>query len=94
MMINVDWRQPFIDYIRNQKILSDKSIAEQLVHRAKTNVLVRDLLYKRGATSGVFMKCKPRDEGNDILGEIHKGVYGNHASSRTLVRKAFQQAFY
>jgi hypothetical protein len=40
------------------------------------------------------MKCVPRQEGKDILEEIHKGVCGNHASSRTLVSKAFQRAFY
>jgi hypothetical protein len=40
------------------------------------------------------MKCVPRQEGKDILEEIHKGVRGNHASSRTLVSKAFRQAFY
>jgi hypothetical protein len=32
MMINVDWRQPFIDYICEQKVPSDKNEAEQLVH--------------------------------------------------------------
>jgi hypothetical protein len=40
------------------------------------------------------MKCVPRQEGKDILEEIHKGVCGNHASSRTLVIKAFRRAFY
>jgi hypothetical protein len=40
------------------------------------------------------MKCVPREEGKDILEEIHKGVYDNHASSRTLVSKAFRRAFY
>jgi hypothetical protein len=40
------------------------------------------------------MKCVPRQEGKDILEEIHKGVCGNHAFSRTLVSKAFQRAFY
>jgi hypothetical protein len=40
------------------------------------------------------MKCILRDEGKDILEEIHKGVCGNHASSRALVSKAFQRAFY
>jgi hypothetical protein len=39
------------------------------------------------------MKCIPQDEGKDILEEIHKGVCGNHVSSRTLTRKAFQRAF-
>jgi hypothetical protein len=75
MMIDVNWRQPFIDYIREQNVPSSKNIAEQLVHRAKTYVLVGDKLYRRGGTSGVLMKCIPRDEGKDILEEIHKGVF-------------------
>jgi hypothetical protein len=40
------------------------------------------------------MKCVPREEGKGILEEIHKGVCGNHASSHTLVSKAFRRAFY
>jgi hypothetical protein len=66
MMINVDWRQPFIIYIREQKVPSNNNMAEQLVRHAKTYILVGDKLYRRGATSGVLMKCIPRDEGKDI----------------------------
>jgi hypothetical protein len=64
-------------------------LVEQLVCRAKSYVLVGDKLYRRGATSGVLMKCVPREEGKDIFEEIHKGVCGNHASSHKLVSKAF-----
>jgi hypothetical protein len=32
MMIDVAWRQPFIDYIREQKVPSDKNLAEKLFH--------------------------------------------------------------
>jgi hypothetical protein len=94
MMIDVDWQQPFIDYIREQKVPTDKNLAEQIIRRAKSYALVGDKLYRRGATSGVLMKCIPREEGKDILEEIHKGVCGNHMSSRTLVSKAFRRAFY
>jgi ribonuclease HI len=93
MMIDVDWRQPFIDYIHEQKVPFDKNMAEQLARRAKTYVLVGDKLYRWGATSGVLMKCVPQEEGKDILEEIHKGVCGNHASSHTLVSKASRRAF-
>jgi hypothetical protein len=72
----------------------DKNLAEQLIRQAKSYVLVGHMLYRRGATSGVLMKCVPREEGKDILEVIHKGVCGNHASSRTLVSKAFRRAFY
>jgi ribonuclease HI len=57
MMIDVDWRQPFIDYIREQKVPTNKNLAEQIIHWAKSYVLVGDKLYRRGATSEVLMKC-------------------------------------
>jgi hypothetical protein len=90
MMIDVDWQQPFIDYICEQKVPTDKNLAEQLIRWAKSYVIVGDKLYRRGATSRVLMKCVPQEEGKDILEEIHKGVCGNHESSRTLVSKAFR----
>jgi hypothetical protein len=39
-MIDVDWRQPFIDYLSEQKVPSDKTLAEKLILRAKSYVLV------------------------------------------------------
>jgi hypothetical protein len=72
----------------------DKNLAKQIIRQAKSYVLVGDKLYRRGATSGVLMKCVPREEGKDISEEIHKGVCGNHASSLTLVSKAFRRALY
>jgi hypothetical protein len=59
MMIDVEWRQPFIDYLSEQKVPSDKNFAEQLIRRAKSYILVRDKLYRRGASSGVLMMCTP-----------------------------------
>jgi hypothetical protein len=47
MMIDVDSRQPFIDYLSEQKVPSDNYLAEQLIRRAKSNVLVGDKLYRR-----------------------------------------------
>jgi hypothetical protein len=47
-MIDVDWRQPFIDYLSEQKVPSDKNLDEQLIRRAKSYVLVGDKLYRRG----------------------------------------------
>jgi hypothetical protein len=58
MMIDVDRRKPFIDYIREQKIPSNKNKAEQLVRRAKTYVLVGDKLNRRGTTFGVLLTPK------------------------------------
>jgi hypothetical protein len=40
------------------------------------------------------MQCILRDQGHELLQEIHAGTCGHHASPRTLVGKAFRQGFY
>jgi hypothetical protein len=42
MMIDADCRQPFIDYLSEQKVPSDKNLAEQLIRCDKSYVLVGD----------------------------------------------------
>jgi hypothetical protein len=40
------------------------------------------------------MKCVMGEDSYDILREIHEGVCGNHAASRTLVGKAYRAGFW
>jgi hypothetical protein len=54
----------------------------------------QDATGRRGARSGVLMKCVTKEDGYDILREIHEGVCGNHAASRTLVGKAYRAGFW
>jgi hypothetical protein len=56
--------------------------------------VVGDNLYKHGSVSGILMKCVRMEEGKEILQEIHEGMCGIHAASRTLVGKAFRSGFY
>jgi hypothetical protein len=39
------------------------------------------------------MKCVTTEEGLDILREIHEGVCGNHAASKSLVGKAYRAGY-
>jgi ribonuclease HI len=98
LMIEVDWRVAFIDYIQEHKLppsVNPKSIeATRILRRSKGYVLVGGNLYKRGLASGILMKSVSMMEGKEILEEIHKGMCGNHAASRTLVDKAFRSGFY
>ena len=64
------------------------------MHRSKNYVLVNNKLYKRGAGSGILMKCFTAEEEKGILQETHEGTCGNHAASRTLVSKVFRSGFY
>jgi hypothetical protein len=67
--------------------------AARIMRRSKGFVLVNSKLYRRGARSGVLMKCVTREDGYDILREIHEGVCGNHAASRMLMGKAYGAGF-
>ncbi|XP_039787036.1 uncharacterized protein LOC120653343 [Panicum virgatum] len=97
LMIEEDWRIQFIDFIREFMLPPhvDAKIAEaaRIIRRSKGFVLVGDNLYKLSAL-GILMKCVTLGEGKDILREIHEGVCGNHAASRTLIGKAYRSGFF
>jgi ribonuclease HI len=98
MMLGEDWREAYIDFIRDQRLpagMDARSIeAARVMCRSKGFDLVNSKLYRRGACSGIFMKCVTKEDGYDILWEIHEGVCGNHAASQTLVRKAHRAGFW
>jgi hypothetical protein len=94
MVITRSWTQDFINYIKENKLPSNKEEATRIIRRSKNYVLVGDNLYRRATSSGVLLKCISREEGKEILEEIHSGWYNNHVASRTLVGKTFCTSFY
>jgi ribonuclease HI len=98
MVLGEDWHDAFIDFIRDQRLPAgfDARSAEaaRVMRRSKGFVLVDTKLYRRGARTGVLLKCVTKEDGYDILREIHEGVYGNHAASRMLVGKAYRTGFW
>ena len=44
--------------------------------------------------TGVCQKCITPEEGRVILNDIHSGTCGHHASSQTIVAKAYRAGFY
>jgi hypothetical protein len=98
MMFGEDWREAYINFIRDQRLPAgmDTRSAEaaRVMRRSKGFVLVDNKLYQRGARSGVLMKCVTREDSYDILREIHEGVCSNQTASRTLVRKAYRAGFW
>jgi hypothetical protein len=43
---------------------------------------------------GILQRCVTPQEGQEILKDIHAGVYGHHASSRAIAAKSFRAGFY
>jgi hypothetical protein len=93
-----DWREPYINFIRDQRLLAGmdaRSVAAaRVMRRNKGFVLLDNKLYRRGVRLGVLMKCVTGEDGYDILQEIHEGVCGNHTASRMLVGKAYRVGFW
>jgi hypothetical protein len=98
MLLEEDWREAYIDFIQDQKLpagVDARSVeAARVMRRSNGFVLVDSKLYRRGARSGVLMKCVTKEDGCDILREIHEGVCSNNAAYRTLVGKANRAGFW
>jgi hypothetical protein len=88
-----DWCFSILEWLVKWKLPSDQTEAQRIARRAKAFILIDSELYKHGA-AGILMRCILRDQGCELLQEIHAGTCGHHAGPRPLVEKAFQQGFY
>jgi hypothetical protein len=61
MVLGEDWREAFINFIRDQRLPAGIDVrsadAARIMHRSKGFILVDSKLYRCGARSGVLMKC-------------------------------------
>jgi hypothetical protein len=89
----VDWMSPINAYLDNQPISDDNAEIERIVRKSRMYHLIDGVLYKQG-DNGMMMKCISKDEGIQLLREIHSGVCGAHSSWRSIVGKAFRHGFY
>ena len=87
--LSSDWREPFIKYLTTADILANNIEREHLTHCSKHYILVEGKLYHKNTKGELLQKFISMEEGKKILKEIHAGTCGNHATSRTLVGKAF-----
>ncbi len=93
-MINPDWTTPYLNYLLRDELPEDWAAVERIARCSRRYVIVGgEELYHRGA-SGILMRCISEEDGRKLLKEIHSGICGNHAASRTLVGKAYRQGFF
>jgi hypothetical protein len=74
----IDWMRPIKVYLDNQPILDNNAEIERIACKSRMYHLIHGVLYKQGA-NGMMMKCISKDEGMQLLQEIHNGVYGAHS---------------
>ena len=88
LVITADWTVPYIAYLLRKELPEDKDEARQIVRRSKAFTVISGQLYRESVT-GVAQRCITPEEGRMILNDIHSGTCGYHASSRTIVAKAY-----
>nr|ABA99771.1 retrotransposon protein, putative, unclassified [Oryza sativa Japonica Group] len=89
----IAWTTEIQAYLADKTLPEDHEGSERVRRISKRYVLVEGTLYRRAA-NGVLLKCIPREQGVELLVDVHEGECGAHSASRTLVGKAFRQGFY
>ena len=84
---------PYIAYLLGQELPEDEDEARQIIRRSKAFIVIGDQLVRQSVT-GVAQRCITPKEGRLILSDIHSGTCGHHASSRTIMAKAYRAGFY
>ena len=77
----------------NRRAPEEQEEAEKVARRSNMYQFVDDTLYRR-RPNGVRLKCIPREDGLELLVEIHGGMCGSHIGSRALAGKARWQGFF
>jgi hypothetical protein len=89
----IDWMSPIKAYLDNQPISYDNVEIEGITRKSRMYHLIDGVLYTQGA-NGMMMKCISKDEGIQLLQDIHSGVCRAHSSWHSIVGKAFRHRFY
>jgi hypothetical protein len=84
---------PIKAYLDNQPISIDNVEIEHITCKSRMYHLIDRVLYRQGV-NGMMMKCISKDEGSQLLWDIHSRVCGVHSSWRSIVGKAFRHGFY
>jgi hypothetical protein len=93
MLVEAVWTKPYLAYLIRGELPEDTIDHRQIMQRSKAFTIIQGELYKR-STTGVLQRCIAPEDRIALLRDIHEGTCGHHASSKTLVAKAFWSGFY
>jgi hypothetical protein len=66
-------------YLKNRPLADDDAEIERIAHKSRMYHLIDGVLYRQGA-NGMMMRCISKDEGIQLLRNIHSGICGAHSS--------------
>ncbi|XP_074288332.1 uncharacterized protein LOC141613491 [Silene latifolia] len=78
-----DWRTPYLDWLIDGKLPSDKKEERGFKMKASRFVLIDDMLFRK-SLPGPYLRCLNKQEAQTVLHALHSGEYGNHAGGRSV----------
>jgi hypothetical protein len=85
-----NWMHLIKMFLENQPPLDNNTKVEHIV---KQYHVVDVILFRQGAND-MMIKCILREEGIQLLWDIHSGICGSRSSWRSIIDKAFKHGFY
>jgi ribonuclease HI len=88
-----DWRTEIISFLQGNCLSDDEAYNKRMEANTRPYVIIEGELYKHGVCSPL-LKCLSRNEGQELMKEIHAELCGAHIGSRPLMGNVFRQGFY
>ena len=94
MSLVASWMDPLMAYLRDDQLPEDQKKADIVKRKAPGYWLSKEgSLYKR-SFSGPYLLCVHPDLVDNLLYEIHEGIYGSHTGGRSLAHRAMSQGYW
>ena len=87
------WMTPIVSFLQDGHLPQNTEEARKIKKRAARFTILNDVLYKRGF-SMPYLKCVDEEEAKYLLEEVHGGICGDHAGSRSLVNKVVRAGYF
>jgi hypothetical protein len=88
-----DWMSLIRAYLDNQPPSDDNIEVKRIACNSRMYHLIDGVLFHQGANE-MMMKCISREEGMELLEDVHRCVCGSHSSWCSIVCKAYMLGFY
>ena len=83
VFIAEDWRVPFIGYLAQEILPTDRTLAHKLKKLTDRYFLQNDILFKKGYSEDL-LRCLGPKEAREVVREVHSDDCGSHPRKRRL----------
>ena len=85
-----DWRLPIFTYLNGTYEPHSKHEIDRMNSRTKQYSIIAGELYKSGIVTPM-LKCISREQGIELLSEMHDGMCGSHRGPHEIAHRAMRQ---